>query len=984
MTTYELRIHARDVSLTEGGLGDIGEHTGYDLITIHDDGTQTIQYIDLYKQDGKINFYITTTPITVIEYTLTDDTGTSRNIKWGSKTFHNGQEINTTEDYLETYQASTKTLISGDNALAVFNKIKLEAMILNQLSDKLEYDVLDRNCNTSTDYFAQKYLGMEDDEIFEGLPDATYRGSEDSFYNPDSTDTTDVTIKLVNQVLDEYFAQSDYDPNPENVQVTPISGSNGWSLQIIGATRTFTCFLVDSTAGLGNISNVTIINIADEGLYFTNTGSNCRYIGNNFAERYTIKSSNNSVYANGGNDEINIYSGTNNYVDSGSGDDEMETRSGYNYIDCGSGNDTIKVGGGNNTIIGGAGNDRITMNSSNNIIIWNRGDGFDTISDSRMTAYGFKDNLVRLGGVQWNDFYFRNDGKNYIAFLKSDPTQGVNLGLLENMEFTDEQKTYSIHNGLNLIQTDEDEVITATNGNDTIDAKDGDDRITCGSGNDTVYGGKGNDTIFGDTGDDIISGGEGDDVIYGEEGNDTYIWNLGDGLDTIDDAYGTNKIVFGEGISAADLEFLSGPESIYDAFIRVKGDPTQGIIYKNLYGKKYVTEISFADGSTLDISDIGPTFAVSAPNQSTSGTKFNDTIYGTDGEDTILGGNGNDTLIGNKGNDILNGEEGHNTYVWNIGDGLDRIRNGLYFEEDYKAEGTSTIEFGEGISFSNIKFRGQGEELFIYVNDNDSEGIIITEYRDTEHPLWLKFKDGTLINLSESGMTFHQSDDSNDMTGSLNDDIIYMGNNGGRAYGETGNNIIYGGDGDDEIKVAFNTDVQSGNDKFYGGAGDDVLSSENGNDLLVGGTGDDYLFGGEGDDIYIYNLGDGNDYISDDGGNDKIVFGEGITLDDLSFRKETWSPYSRTVYIDINKTGNIIEIDDQLSEYDNYASKIETLEFADGTSVSMDSLTSQLIQAMNSFGADTSSTMDAPANLTENVSDMCNLAAGSDLIKKAI
>ena len=189
--------------------------------------------------------------------------------------------------------------------------------------------------------------------------------------------------------------------------------------------------------------------------------------------------------------------------------------------------------------------------------------------------------------------------------------------------------------------------------------------------------------------------------------------------------------------------------------------------------------------------------------------------------------------------------------------------------------------------------------------------------------------------------------------------------------------------GSDKRDLIFITGEQDGT-TVHADAGDDVLSSENGNDLLVGGTGDDYLFGGEGDDIYIYNLGDGNDYISDDGGNDKIVFGEGITLDDLSFRKDNWSPYSSTVYIDINKTGNNIEIYGQLSEYNNYTSKIETLEFADGTSVSMDSLTSQLIQAMNSFGADTSSTMDAPANLTENVSDMCNLAAGSDLIKKAI
>lgn len=45
MITYELRVHARDVIF---GL-DIGNHTGYDLITTREDGSQTVQYIDLYS-----------------------------------------------------------------------------------------------------------------------------------------------------------------------------------------------------------------------------------------------------------------------------------------------------------------------------------------------------------------------------------------------------------------------------------------------------------------------------------------------------------------------------------------------------------------------------------------------------------------------------------------------------------------------------------------------------------------------------------------------------------------------------------------------------------------------------------------------------------------------------------------------------------------------------------------------------------------------
>ena len=50
--TYELKTHSRNVNmdLNPGKPGEtpIGKHTGYDLITTHDDGSQTIQYIDLY------------------------------------------------------------------------------------------------------------------------------------------------------------------------------------------------------------------------------------------------------------------------------------------------------------------------------------------------------------------------------------------------------------------------------------------------------------------------------------------------------------------------------------------------------------------------------------------------------------------------------------------------------------------------------------------------------------------------------------------------------------------------------------------------------------------------------------------------------------------------------------------------------------------------------------------------------------------------
>ncbi|MEA5619228.1 Calx-beta domain-containing protein [Cronbergia sp. UHCC 0137] len=72
----------------------------------------------------------------------------------------------------------------------------------------------------------------------------------------------------------------------------------------------------------------------------------------------------------------------------------------------------------------------------------------------------------------------------------------------------------------------------------------------------------------------------------------------------------------------------------------------------------------------------------------------------------------------------------------------------------------------------------------------------------------------------------------------------------------TGNNILNGGDGDDEI-FAFN------NDQAIGGAGNDVLTSEGENNTLSGGDGNDIIFpnlndtvdGGDGDDEIFAGLG---------------------------------------------------------------------------------------------------------------------------------
>ena len=777
-----------------------------------------------------------------------------------------------------------------------------------------------------------------------------------------------------------------YIEEPEDIDYEAFLANAGSGSQNI-VTGTNNYIILEESQDFTNATpSTTVMNASGEQVWFTSNATNSRYIGCNAGENITINRDNNNVFAKGGIDRISIAS-SNNHIDAGSGNDTIEIGNyrfygNNNTINGGTGNDTINVSGSDNTIdggadsdtitissgtnnliIGGTGNDTIKISTQNNIVEWKSGDGYDTVSANN-------NNLIRIKDMSLQDVLIQNNGTfgSFRIVSKNNNNQGVNFGSVKYYEVDGTQ--YNVENGLTLTQTDEDETIYGTNANDTI------------------IGNKGNDTIYG----------------YG--GINTYVWNIGDGLDTIDGSGGTNHIKFGSNIKFEDLQIdYAGGNHGYDAFIYIKGNKEEGILYRDfLDPQRNIASLIFEDGTT--VTNAGATYSpeLKEPDMynNITGSIWNDTMLGDDENNSLSGGDGDDVLIGGKGNDTLDGGEGNNTYIWNIGDGRDEIsiRNST-LENKYGAIGISTIEFGEGISFEKLNFRGQHDKLFIYVGENDAEGIVLDEYRDKEHPVFLKFKDGSTVNLSTIGLTFQQTDEDNYMSGTFQDDIIHLSNNGGTAYGLFGNNIIYGGDGNDTIygtpdftnegDIHGNNHLYGGkgNDFICGGNGKDYLEGEEGNDVLhgdenddtlYGGTGDDDLFGGEGDDTYIYKLGDGNDYIFDEGGNDKIVFGEGITLDDLSFSRDRWSQYRSNVYIDISKTNSRIEICDQM----NKEWGIDTLEFADGSQVNLKNITDQLTQAMNSFGADTSSTTDTLSNPTQDVSDMYSLAASQDLTRKAI
>ena len=677
--------------------------------------------------------------------------------------------------------------------------------------------------------------------------------------------------------------------------------------------------------------------IIEDNLTFRNEGNNLRIIVNNNETQGIIlydffRNSgyrlNNIVFADGSifnlavsglTLEQNFSSG--NTITGTAYDDTINAENTYsvtinadegnNNIIGGDGNDTINTGNGNNIIHGGKGDDTLNAGSGDDTYIYNIGDGFDTITDS-----GGNDKIVFGTGIAPEDLSFTQKGNSLIIIIKNDIFQGIeitgyynNNNSVEKLHFADGTVKDLPQMDITLNQKNCDEIINGTNSNETI------------------YGNGGNDTINGDYGNDILIGGAGNDTLNGGGGNDTYVYNLGDGLDTITDNAGSNKIIFGEGITQSNLTFTQIGNNL---LIYLNGDKNQGIIINSFFSNDSykIGEIHFADNSVLYLSETGLVLDQSdrTDDMVINGTGYDDTIIGGSGNDTINAGDDDDVITGGKGNDILNGGYGRDTYIYNLGDGVDTIS---------EIRGNDKIKFGNGITLEDLKFIQEDNDLRIIIKNNVNQSILIDNfYSGTNYQVeTLQFADNTTFNLSTQGLTLQQTNADDTINGTTYNDVI------------------------------------------YGNGGHDTINAGEGNDTLVGGIGNDTLNGGNGNDTYIYNLGDGYDFITDTGGNDKIIFGEGITQNNLVFEQ-----IGNNLKISINGDDNKgIEIN---NHFNNENSRVEMVEFHDGSTLNIANA-DQLIQAMNSFDVSNSASTDTLSNPIQNVGDMYSLAINSELSQRS-
>ena len=192
-----------------------------------------------------------------------------------------------------------------------------------------------------------------------------------------------------------------------------------------------------------------------------------------------------------------------------------------------------------------------------------------------------------------------------------------------------------------------------------------DDVLIGGDADDSLHGGVGNDDLIGLSGNDQLTGGAGDDRLYGGSGSNVYMFNIGDGQDTIfgeSDSLLFDTLKLNVAQSSIVLDrigdhlriSLTGTESgvVWNNFFRGV-DGIDGVVSLNQ------KTIEFSDGSAWDCDYIIQKFSISTESDDLLwGENSSDVLNGVGGDDIIFGRGGDDSLFGGAGSDFIKGGDG--------------------------------------------------------------------------------------------------------------------------------------------------------------------------------------------------------------------------------------------------------------------------------------------------------------------------------------
>ena len=492
----------------------------------------------------------------------------------------------------------------------------------------------------------------------------------------------------------------------------------------------------------------------------------------------------------------------NDTLSGGAGDDTLIDFRGTNLFDGGLGNDTLVLGTGIDTVLfsRGSGVDSVTLdNNGSDLDIIQMGAGIppsDVVITRRSSALSnivdlrIPDSEDQVSVVLSTDFFAVGPETTQAVVRFADGTQWSLAWAAPDLPFTETppgpsgDNTYSVGvgsapivelpgGGIDTVQSTIDYTLPANVENvflannssnvgsfaDNATGNEGDNLIIGNTRDNVLDGGAGNDVLVGGifrelegppyvdgTGSDILIGGQGDDVLMADGGNFSFVGGL----------------LFLDG----GLDFQeSVPRKADDLFIGGVGNDTYILHSQQETVAEFANEGTDTVRSTVDyilgdnvenltllenllISLPGPLLA--------TGNELDNVLIGNSEDNVLSGGNGNDTLWGGSGiyrdseairsgDDTLIGGSGHDTYVFNLGDGVDTIED-LALPDDGNA-----LVFGPGITPASLSLEegsvvirvgtGGDEVHLLNSNLNDPTGMHAVEF--------FRFADSTALTYQQ-------------------------------------------------------------------------------------------------------------------------------------------------------------------------------------------------------------------------------------------
>lgn len=396
--------------------------------------------------------------------------------------------------------------------------------------------------------------------------------------------------------------------------------------------------------------------------------------------------------------------------------------------------------------------------------------------------------------------------------------------------------------------------VTGSEANDVMVAGNLPSLLVGGAGDDQLFGSESNDILDGGAGADQLSGGAGSDLMFGGDGDDTYLVDLSVGEDEIADTLGRNTLRFASGILPGALTAERLEDSTDVRFTLETGRTVtvrralEGAVESYVFAdgtvwspEVLIDQVVSPDGTSISGDDLANTLHGTSGGDFLVGRMGNDVLYGHAGDDEMIGGDGDDELIGGTGEDLLNGGAGQDSYLFGLGDGVDRLTD---------ADGLTTVRFGAGIALSDLVatrelVEGVGHIRLAYSADDAVQIQDGVQFGATAFT-FANGKTYTAQDLFSQVMV----DEGATIQGGASDDTLY-----GYASAET----------------------------LLGGAGFDTLRAGAGNDTLDGGADGDELVGGAGVDTYVLSSTGGHDRVREQAGQASRLQLSGIDPDELSY-----------------------------------------------------------------------------------------------------